>query len=59
MDVNKVITMSKGKSTPGTEVYTAPKEVDGKKNAITSVYIAKEAFGGQTPPATVKVTVEI
>jgi hypothetical protein len=53
------VTLGKTKETPGTNVYTAPKmNAEGKPNATTSIYLNKEALGGQPAPATINVTID-
>jgi hypothetical protein len=53
-----VIQMKKGKETPGTWVYTAPKtDAEGKPVAATSIYLSKESLGKEVPEQ-VKVTIE-
>ena len=60
MAVSLKIKMTKGKETPGTQVYVAPKvDADGNQNAVTSVYVIKDAFGGKPAPDSVTVTVEM
>lgn len=47
-----IIKMSLKKSTKGTHVYEAPDDF------VPSVYIRKEMFGGDQPPAKITLTIE-